>query len=127
MAITQSWSLHYCPSMFDTASELNQTSLRRCLKRETALVHQRLETQVGLLDPSLDVHRYRRVLDSFYGFYVPVEIDMARLAAVDPPLGFSLCARAALIERDLLALGRSPTELAALPLCNDGPELSCFE
>ena len=36
-------------------------------------------------------------------------------------------ARAELIERDLLALGRSPAELAALPLCSDRPELSCFE
>jgi heme oxygenase len=38
-----------------------------------------------------------------------------------------LRARAELIERDLLALGRSPAELAALPLCSDRPELSCFE
>ena len=36
-------------------------------------------------------------------------------------------ARAELIERDLLALGRSPAELAALPLCSDRPELSCSE
>ena len=36
-------------------------------------------------------------------------------------------ARAELIERDLLALGVSPAELASLPLCNDRPELSCFE
>ena len=67
------------------------------------------------------------MLETFYGFYVPVEIDVTRLAAAEPPLGFSLRARAELIERDLLALGRSPAELAALPLCRDRPELSCFE
>ena len=113
--------------MNGTESGLNETSVRQRLKRETAAVHQHLEAQLGLLDPSLDVHRYRRVLETFYGFYVPVEVDVTRLAAAEPPLGFPLRARAELIERDLLALGRSPAELAALPLCSDRPEPSCFE
>jgi heme oxygenase len=113
--------------MCETGSALDETSLRRRLKRETTAVHLHLETQLGLLDPSLDMNGYRRVLETFYGFYVPVEIDVTRLAAAEPPLGFSLRARAGLIERDLLALGRSPTELAALPLCSDRPELSCSE
>ena len=113
--------------MCDTESALDETSLRRRLKRETTAVHQHLEAQLGLLDPSLDVHRYRRVLETFYGFYVPVEIDVTRLAAAEPPLGFPLRARAELIERDLLALGLSPADLAALPLCSDRPELSCVE
>jgi heme oxygenase len=103
------------------------TSLRQRLKRETAEVHQRLDAQLGLLDPSLDVHRYRRVLETLYGFYVPVETDLARLAAAESPLGFPLRARAELLERDLLALGRSPADLAALPRCHDRPELSCVE
>lgn len=90
-------------------------------------MHQHLEAQLGLLDPRLDVHGYRRVLETFFGFYVPVEIDVTRLAAAGPPLGFPLHARAELIERDLLALGLSPAELASLPLCSDRPELSCFE
>jgi len=113
--------------MCATESALDETSLRRRLKRETTAVHQHLETQLGLLDPSLDVHRYRRVLETFYGFYVPVEIDVTRRAAAEPELGFSLRARAELIERDLRALGRSPAELAALPLCRDRPEVSCSE
>ena len=80
-----------------------------------------------LLDATLDVHRYRRVLQTFYGFYAPVEIDLARLTATELPLGFPLRARAELIERDLLALGLSPAEIVALPLCRDRPELSCLE
>ena len=72
---------------------LDETSLRQRLKRETAAVHQHLEAQLGLLEPSLDVHRYLRVLETFYGFYVPVEIDVTRLAA-ESPLGFPFCARA---------------------------------
>ena len=52
---------------------------------------------------------------------------MTRLAAAELPLGFPLRARAELIERDLLALGLSPADLPALPLCSDRPELSCVE
>ena len=113
--------------MADIETGLNETSLRQRLKRETADVHQHLEAQLGLLDPGLDVPRYLRVLSMFYGFYVPLEIDLARLAAAEVPLGFPLRARAGLIERDLLALGRSPADLSALPLCRDRPQLSCVE
>ena len=113
--------------MADTERELDKTSLRRQLKRETEAVHRHLEAQLGLLDPSLEVHRYRRVLETFYGFYVPVESDVTRLAAAERPLGFPLRARAGLIERDLLALGLSSATLAALPLCSDRPELTCVE
>jgi heme oxygenase len=112
--------------MADPESGLNETSLRQRLKRETAAVHQHLEDQLGLLDPDLDVHRYLGVLERFYGFYLPVEIDVARLAAAEP-LGFPLRDRVALIEHDLLALGLSPADLGALPLCHDRPKLSCLE
>lgn len=112
--------------MADIDSGLNEISLRQRLKRETAAVHQHLEAELGLLDPGLDVPRYLRVLETFYGFYVPVEFDVRR-AAAEVPLGFPLRARAALIERDLVALGRSPADVAALPLCTDRPELSCVE
>jgi heme oxygenase len=113
--------------MCGNESALVETSMRQRMKRETTAVHKHLEAQLGLLHPSLDVHKYRRVLETFYGFYGPVEIDVTRLAAAVPPLGFPLRTRAELIEHDLLALGRSPAECAALPLCSDRPELSCFE
>ena len=113
--------------MADPECGLDETSLRQRLKRETAAAHQHLEAQLGLLDRGLDVPRYVRVLGTFYGFYVPVEIDVTRLAAAQLPLGFPLRARAGLIERDLLALGRSPADLSALPICRDRPQLSCVE
>ena len=113
--------------MNGTESGLNETSVRQRLKRETASAHQHLEAQLGLLDPGLDAHRYLRVLETFYGFYVPVEVDVTRLVAAEVPLGFPLRARAELIERDLLALGVSPADLVALPRCRDRPELSCVE
>ena len=120
-------SLRHYLYMANTETELTETSLRQRLKRETTAVHQHLEAQLGLLNPGLDVHRYLRVLEAFYGFYVPVEAAVRRRAAAELPLGFPLRARAELIERDLLALGQSPADIAALPLCSDRPELSCVE
>src|SRR5688572_3076886 len=113
--------------MATTDTELTETSLQQRLKRETRAVHQHLEAQLGLLDPGLDMHRYLGVLQAFHGFYVPVEAAVRRRAAAELPLGFPLRARAELLERDLLALGQSPEDIAALPLCSDRPELSCVE
>ena len=89
-------------------------------------MHQHLEAQLGLLDPSLDVHRYRRVLETFYGFYVPVEIDVTRLAAAELPLGFPLRARRAHRARSPGARPVSGGSRGAPAMC-DRPELSCVE
>ena len=113
--------------MAKTETELTEISLRQRLKRETTVVHQHLEAQLGLLNPGLDVQRYLRVLEAFYGFYVPVEAAVRQHAVAELPLGFPLRARAGLIECDLLAIGLSPADLAALPLCRHRPDLSCVE
>ncbi|HVJ21708.1 MAG TPA: biliverdin-producing heme oxygenase [Polyangiaceae bacterium] len=107
--------------------ENGPSPLRRQLKRETAALHRRLEKQLGLLDPSLSLQRYRRVLQMFYGFYAPVEASLVPLAAAGPPLGFPLRARSELIEHDLLALGLSRRDLAEQPRCATLPRLSCRE
>jgi heme oxygenase len=97
------------------------------LKRDTAALHQRLEAQLGLLEPQLSVDRYCHVLQTFYGFYAPVEVRLARLAAAGSPLSFPLRERSVLIENDLRALGMSPRELAELPRCEKVPRLECSE
>jgi heme oxygenase len=99
--------------------------LHQQLKRETARLHERLDARLGLFEPEFSMQRYVRVLQIFYGFYVPVEARLVRLTAVGPPLGFPLRARSELIESDLLALGLSRREVAELPRCTDLPRLSC--
>ena len=101
--------------------------LRQQLKRETAELHQQLEAQLGLMEPELSIHRYKRVLRIFYGFYAPVETSLVRLAGAGPPLGFPLRTRCELIESDLHALGLARREVAGLPRCTDLPRLSCSE
>jgi heme oxygenase len=110
-----------------TARRYGASALRRQLKRETAGLHQRLEAELGLLEPELSIDRYRQVLQSFLGFYAPVEAGLARLAAAASPIGFPMRARSEVIEGDLLSLGLSRPELAALPQCTDLPRLSCIE
>ena len=102
-------------------------SLHQQLKRETAELHQRVEAQLGLMEPELSIHRYQRVLRTLYGFYAPVETKLVRLTAAGPPLGFPLRARCELIESDLHALGLARRDLAGLPRCIDLPPLSCRE
>ena len=97
------------------------------MKRETAELHQRLESQLGLMEPELSIQRYQRVLRTFYGFYAPAEASLVRLASAGPPLGFPLRARCELIESDLHALGLARRELARLPRCIALPRLSCIE
>jgi heme oxygenase len=100
--------------------------LRQRLKHETAALHRRLEAQLALLEP-LSRHRYGRVLQTFYGYYAPLEAELVRLTASQGSLGFPLQARAALLEHDLVALGMTRGELAELPRCTELPELSCLE
>jgi heme oxygenase (biliverdin-IX-beta and delta-forming) len=98
--------------------------VRERLKRETADLHRRLETRLGLLDPTLSLDRYRRILELFLGFYAPLEEGMVRLASAGLALEFPLRDRTALIESDLLWIGLSRQEVADLPRCTDLPRLS---
>jgi heme oxygenase len=100
------------------------SSIRAQLKRATADVHRRLEHRLDLLDPDLSLDRYRRILECFFSFYGPIEAGLARAASAGLAIGFSLRERAALIESDLLSLGSSRRQIAALPLCAELPPLS---
>jgi heme oxygenase len=94
------------------------------LKRETGALHRKLEHGLGLLDAGLSLDRYRRVLESFFGYHAPIEPRIERLAAAAPPLGLELPARTRLLVKDLLALGCSPSDVSALPRCEDLPPLA---
>jgi heme oxygenase len=98
--------------------------VRQELKRATADLHRRLETALRLLEPDLDLDRYRRILECFFGFYAPIEAGIARVASDGPALGLPLRERAALVESDLLSLGLSRRDVAELPRCADLPRLS---
>ena len=112
----------------DAPTRPKASPLRPRLKHETAKLHDHLDAQLPLLDPHLSIGRYRDVLEVFLGFYAPLEANLARLASsAVSPFGLPLRLRTELIERDLLALGASPRQVAELPRCTDLPRLSCLE
>jgi heme oxygenase (biliverdin-IX-beta and delta-forming) len=98
--------------------------IREQLKRATGDLHRRLETSLDLLDPDLSPGRYRRILELFFGFYAPIEADIARVASAGPALGLPLRERTGLIETDLVSLGLSRRAVGDLPRCADLPRLS---
>lgn len=94
------------------------------LRQTTRLAHRRLERRVGLFEPNFDIHRYRRLLQDFWGFYRPLERKLAVLADDLLPLPYSLQRpKAPRLWQDLLSLGMTESDIAALPLCGRLPVL----
>ena len=92
--------------------------IRAQLRQATAALHLEIEQKLDLL--GLSAVRYRLLLEAFYGFHAPVE---ARIAIAVPASGFAWPARAALLERDLLAVGSPASAIAQLPRCENLPAL----
>ena len=101
--------------------------IRQQLKRETTSLHQRLETDLGLLGADLSLDQYRRTLELFLGFYSPLEAGMAHLVVSGLAFEFPLRARAGLIEIDLRSIGLSRCQVDGLPRCVDLPRLTSLE
>ncbi|BFU90574.1 MAG: hypothetical protein NTAFB01_17610 [Nitrospira sp.] len=92
------------------------------LHEVTRLAHRRLERRVDVYRPNFDVHHYRRLLQGFWGFYQPLERKLAVLADHNLPSSYSQrqC-KAPRLKQDLLSLGVTETDIAALPLCGRLP------
>jgi heme oxygenase (biliverdin-IX-beta and delta-forming) len=109
------------------ATAAKGTRIHVQLRQATIAAHRRLEERLDLLAPDLSRAHYRRMIEAFYGFYLPVEAGLARLLPDVPPLGFDLPRRHRLLYRDLLALGASANDVRRLPLCTALPPLSLPE
>lgn len=103
--------------------ETNRPLMRDRLREATAAAHRRVEEHVDLLNPNLTVDAYRNILCAFYGYYEPLERRVAAAALLAPLRDFDLIDRTARIERDLLTLGASRSELEALARCPDIPNI----
>ncbi len=99
-------------------------SLLQRLKTETRPHHERTEAAVRLMDADLTPAAYRRHLEALYGFYVPLEHQLAqRLGQAVPALRVDERWKVPLLEADLRALGHDTASLAALPRCPNLPPL----
>ncbi|WP_051378933.1 biliverdin-producing heme oxygenase [Derxia gummosa] len=85
------------------------------LRAETAEVHRRLDSALGLLTPPPDQCRVTAFLEGMHGFllgWVP-----ALSASLGDADGDHAQRRLALVASDLLRLGHDRASLAALPVC----------
>jgi heme oxygenase len=80
-----------------------------CLKDGTAAQHEALERRVDLANRLRDPATYAGLLGRFYGFYAPLEAALGRVGGYESVgLDFAERRKAALLRRDLIALGRDP-------------------
>jgi heme oxygenase len=97
---------------------MNSTQL--VLKSETHSLHRKLEShplQRLLLSPELTEHALQRILQAYLGFYLPLEVKLARfIPDVHPTYSF----QSPHLLRDLIAL---QTDLQNLMLCEQLPEV----
>lgn len=93
------------------------------LHQATRLAHRRLERQVDIYRPNFDVRNYRRLIQGFWGFYQPLERKLAVLADQTLPSYSQRQCKAPRLKQDLLSLGVTETDIAALPLCGRLPAI----
>ena len=93
------------------------------LHQATRLAHRRLERRVDTYRPTFDVHNYRRLLQDFWGFYQPLERKLVVLADHSLPSCYSQRRKVPRLEQDLLWLGMTQADIAALPLCGRLPAI----
>ncbi|HEY4308375.1 MAG TPA: biliverdin-producing heme oxygenase [Pirellulales bacterium] len=97
--------------------------LRERLKAATQKQHLALESELDLLRPDLTLEGLRRVLEKFYGYYLPCERELAgqpdELQEV-----FAARFKTPQLASDLRYLGRTDASIAALPLATLQPATS---
>jgi heme oxygenase len=100
-----------------TARSADGPDLLQRLKVETAAAHSRIEEALDLNQRMTRIGDYRTFFAWLYGFHATWEPKAETLIA-DPGL-FAQRRKLHRLARDLRALGLSPRELDALPLCDE--------
>ena len=110
----------------DTAAASQPPSLLRQLRLTTADQHRELDGALNITGPAFDRWAYRRLLEGFYGLHAAWEPRaIAQFASVLPGF-YEHRRKLPLLEQDLLSLGASAEEIAALPVCVELAEPTSF-
>ena len=91
------------------------------LEQGTRDLHARIERQVPLLDPALQIDTYRAFLESMLGFYQPFEDALAVFPWHRAGLDLDQRRKARLLIDDLQRLGHDHGSLASIRRCRDLP------
>jgi heme oxygenase (biliverdin-IX-beta and delta-forming) len=91
------------------------------LRAGTADIHKQVEQRLDIFSTGFDLTCYRRLLERFYGYWAPLELQLCRVEELNhPELELPARLKANLLEADLRVLGAEP---ALVPLCTRLPEL----
>lgn len=93
------------------------------LRARTRAAHERIERGVALARGEGDASDLRRFLERLHGLHLPLEERLAPLPWAQVGLDFAERRKAALLARDLEALGHDVDSLAALPRCERLPTI----
>lgn len=84
------------------------------LKSATKISHDQLEKELDLLSPDVTLTDYKRILERFWGVYLPVENHIRNSELKNMYEGRW---KSDLLKDDLLKLGSAKKEIDELPLC----------
>jgi heme oxygenase (biliverdin-IX-beta and delta-forming) len=94
------------------------------LKSATAEQHDRLESDLDVSRPSMDLAQYQKLLERFYGFYTAWEPAVAPELDRIPELDFEKRRKLPLLARDLREVTNGDIRLDSLPVCTDLPAIN---
>jgi heme oxygenase len=105
------------------ARSTSTNNVRQRLRLETSAEHDAIERTLGLMEPALTKTAYQRCIAKFYGFYRPVERELA-ICLEGSLQGDVLSGRqkAGLLRHDLQCLGMAEPD--ATPVCTALPALT---
>ncbi len=100
---------------------MTPTPVLDLIRRETAPLHERLETRLDMLNRLADPAGRRRVMLRFWGLYAGIEDRLGELLGRLEGLDFDLRRKTPVLERDLAELSVRPGETDRMP----APALAC--
>lgn len=110
-------------SAFVTTADV-QLNLFDLLRKGTAELHELVERRVPVLREGFNLEDYIQLVESFLGFWAPVEERLSRLDTLrSPHLALQSRLKCSLLREDLLILGRDPDTARK---CERLPRLDTF-
>lgn len=111
--------------MTDLAEVPCDSTIMTELKERTRQLHRETETAVDLFRRLQTTDSYADLLSRFYGLYAPLENRLASIGGWES-IGLSLTerAKAALIPKDLHALGWTESRIDQIPTCRSLPTIT---
>ncbi|MEE5068401.1 biliverdin-producing heme oxygenase [Pseudomonas alliivorans] len=100
---------------------LKPSKLLDALRSETSQLHLQLEKRMPFFSSSLDAALYLRLMQAYYGFYLPLEAALRTSALVPSELVPHERVKTPVLIEDLQALGMTDRNIERLALCSRLP------